>query len=128
MLANEIRIQLLRLTESIPDAKPLIEFQCKNFETVFAELGPQETILISDSRKTFAYLGNSGNSTYMPLEQVDMDAVNRICNSLDVQIISASPEQYDAIGCFVPLNQTITPVIKRVAEAIDKIFALAMRC
>jgi hypothetical protein len=64
----------------------------------------------------------------MPLEQIDMNAVNRICGSSDVQIVSGSTERYDVIGCFVPLNQTIAPIIKKAVEAIDRMFALAMRC
>src|SRR5688572_16795647 len=124
MLANEVQQLLSRLREGIRQGVA-IRISCDNLETVYVRLEDGDGIRVDDDHRTFQYLTESNDSTYVPVERLDLDSVRKVCAKYQVELVDAPPEGYPRIECRVQPEQLIADAVDRVASAIDEVFELA---
>jgi hypothetical protein len=127
MGADEIRELLERFQRGIGQSSVALECQCVNLETVYVSLTEAGEVVVSDHRETFAYLGHETDSTYRPMEELDMAAAAEACRQSGAVLRIDDPELYPRIECLVDLTGSVAEVIERVAEAVDRVFDLAVR-
>ncbi len=116
-----------RLAAGVGQQGIALRCECENLETAYVIVDEGGHVLVTDDHRTFQYLDRGTNSTYVPVQSLDMDAVRQICDDLCVQLKPAPPDGYPSIECVVGLGQPIAEAIERIAEAVDRVFDLAMR-
>ncbi|MBT3194079.1 MAG: hypothetical protein HN341_16165 [Verrucomicrobia bacterium] len=82
---------------------------------------------LPDDHRTFQYLDIGNNSTYVPAESVDVLAVRRACDEVQVSFRNAPPDGYPSIECLVGPSDSVADAVARVAEAVGRVFQLALR-
>jgi hypothetical protein len=127
MFAEEVRTALRRLLKGTGQKSVSIKCDCKNLETVYVQVDTFGRVLVTDDYRTFKYLSESGNSTYVAVESIDMARVRRLCDQLRVELRSAPPDGYPSLVCVLPPSEPLADAVERVADAIEGVFALAMR-
>ncbi len=127
MNAQEVKELINRLAAGVGQRAIALQCDCENLETAYVIVDKGGDVLVTDAHKTFQYLHDRPSSTYVPFESLDMDAARQICDDLRVELKPAPPEGYPSIECVVGLGQPIAEAVERVAEAIDRVFELAMR-
>lgn len=104
-----------------------IECWCENLETVFVLLADSGEVLVSDGGKSFQYLNRGTDSTYRPVETLQMKEVEAICHRNGVTLIIEDPESFPRMECTVAPNASVADAVERVAEAVDNFFEWARR-
>lgn len=124
---NKIVEILKSLNKEICQKEVILRVECDNIETVFIKKHSEESIMISDDRKTLAYLYRSKSATYLPFDKIDMDTIKKICTSNNVELIKSKDiEQFDEIGRIIENNEATSEVVENVACAIDEVFSYAL--
>ena len=126
MLANEAQLLLSRLHTGVKQRVSL-RCSCENLETVYIHLDDQGNLRVDDDHKTFQYLYEANDSTYVPLEALDLDLIRETFGELQVEWVDAPAEGYPGIECRIDPQQPIADAVERVAEAIDRVFFIARR-
>jgi hypothetical protein len=62
-----------------------------------------------------------------PIESLDLAAAAQVCQELRVELRPAPPEGYPSLECVAKPGEPMSDAVERVAKAIDRMFALAMR-
>ena len=127
MLAAELQTLLTRLRVGVAQPKITLRCDCENLETVYVHVDNNHAVWVTDSHRTFQYLGAAGNSTYVSLGELDMNAVRQVCNDLGVAVLASPPDGYPGIGRCVTEREPIALVVAQVAEAVERVFHLAMK-
>ena len=127
MLANEIYELLFRLREGLGQRDVALRCNCENLETVYVLRDENGAVRVSDDHRTFQYLQRGVDSTYDEVEKLDVTAIRRLCEGLNVELKDAPPDGYPSIECLVHPTQPIAEAVDRVARAIDRVFHLARR-
>ncbi len=127
MSAGEVRELLQQLQRGIRQPSVALECRCENLETVYLSLTQAGEVLVSDQGRTFAYLGRRTDSTYRPLEELDMVVAAETCRRSGAGLRCDDPEALPSIECVVDPMGSVAEVVERVAEAVDKVFHLALR-
>jgi hypothetical protein len=127
MNAEKVRDLLRQLENGIGQQGVALRCDCKNLETVFVFADADGTVRVTDDHRTFQYLNDGSDSTYVPVERFDWAAAAQICQELRVELKSAVSNDYPIIECLPKPRELVSEVVERVAAAIDRIFALAMR-
>jgi hypothetical protein len=126
MSAGEVRGLLQQLQRGIGQPVAL-ECRCDNLETLYVSLTLAGEVLVSDQGRTFAYLGRGTDSTYRPTEELDMTAAAEACRRSGAALRCDDPEAFPRIECVVDPAGSVAEVVERVAEAVDRVFHLALR-
>ena len=100
---------------------------CENLETVYIHLDDQGNLRANDDHKTFQYLYEANDSTYGPLEALDLDLIRETFDELQVEWVDAPADGYPGIECRIGPEQPIADAVERVAEAIERVFFIARR-
>jgi hypothetical protein len=127
MDAQELKELMTRLAAGVAQRGIALRCDCENLETAYVVVDDVGHVLVTDNHETFYYLARGTDSTYVPLQNLDMAAARQICDDLRVELKPAPPDGYPSIECVVDLGQPIAEAIERVAEAVDRMFDLAMR-
>ncbi len=127
MNAKEVRELMTRLGSGVGQRGIALRCECENLETVYVLIDGAGDVLVTDHHRTFQYLNDGGDSTYVPVQSLDMAAARQLCDGLRVELKPAPPDGYPSIECVVDSGLPIADAIKRVAEAVDRVFELAMR-
>jgi hypothetical protein len=127
MSAGEVRELLQQLQRGIGQPSVALECRCKNLETVYVSLTLAGEVLVGDQGRTFEYLGRGTDSTYRPTEDLGMAAAAEACRQSGAALRCDDPEAYPRIECVVDPTGSVAEVVERVAEAIDRVFHLALR-
>lgn len=127
MDAQEVKELMSRLAAGVGRQAIALRCECKNLETAYVIVDEGGHVLVTDDHRTFQYLDRGTDSTYVPVQSLDMVAARQICDDLRVELRPAPPDGYPSIECGVDLGQPIAEAIERVAEAVDRVFELAMR-
>lgn len=127
MSAGEVRELLQQLRRGIGQPSVVLECHCDNLETIYVSLTRAGEVLVSDQGRTFAYLSRGTDSTYRPAEELDMVAAAEACRGSGVGLRCDDPEAFPRIECVVDAAGSIAEVVGRVAEAVDRVFYLALR-
>lgn len=125
--AEEIRDLMQRLAGGIGQRGVALRCDCENLETVYVGVDEGGTVRVTDDHRTFQYLGRGTDSAYVPMECIDLAAAARVCQELGVDLRPAPPDGYPSIECVPNPGEPVSDTVDRVAEAIDRIFALSMR-
>ena len=126
MDAQEVKELMSRLAAGVGQRAIALRCECENLETAYVIVDEGGDVLVTDDHRTFQYLDGGTDSTYVPVQSLDMVAARHICDDLRVELKSAPPDGYPSIECAVDLGQPIAEVIERVAGAVDRVFELAM--
>src|SRR5262249_34274304 len=118
---------LQKLQRGIGQPSVALECRCDNLETIYVSLTPAGEVLVSDQGRTFAYLGRGMDSTYRPTEEIDMAAAAEACRRAGAGLRCDDPEAFPCIECVVDPAGSVAEVVERVAEAVDRVFHLALR-
>jgi hypothetical protein len=127
MSAGEVRELLQQFQRGIGQPSVALECRCDNLETVYVSLTQAGEVLVSDHGRTFAYLGRGTDSTYRPTEELDMAAAAAACRRFGAALRYDDPEAYPSIEYVVDPTGSVAEVVERVAEAVDRVFHLALR-
>jgi hypothetical protein len=127
MSAGEIRELLQQLQRGIGQPAVALECRCENLETVYVSLTPPGDVLVSDQGRTFAYLDRGTDSTYRPAEELDMPAAAEACRRSGARLRCDAPDALPRIECVLDSAGSVAEVVGWVAEAIDRVFRLALR-
>lgn len=127
MDAKGIRELMNRLAGGVGQQKIALRCDCENFETVFVLVDENGEVCVTDDHRTFQYLARGTDATYVPLPSLDMTAASQACAEFCVDLKPAPPDGYPSIECVVGREQSIQETVERVAEAVDRVFNLAMR-
>ena len=127
MSAGEARELLQQLQRGIGQPSVALECRCDNLETVYVLLTQSSEVLVTDQGETFAYLGRGTDSTYRPTEELDMVAAAEACRRSGTELRCDDPEAFPRIECMVDPIGSVAEVVERVAEAVDRVFHLALR-
>jgi hypothetical protein len=127
MSAEEIRRLLQQLQRGIRQPSVALECRCNNLETVYVSLTQADNVLVSDQGETFAYLERGTDSTYRPVEELDLTAAVEACRRSGATLRCDGPEAYPRIECVVGPAGPVAEAVERVAEAVDRVFHLALR-
>jgi hypothetical protein len=63
---------------------------CENLEAAYVAVDEGGTVRVTDDRRTFQYLDERTDSTYVPLESLDLAAAAQVCGELRVELRSAA--------------------------------------
>ncbi len=127
MSAGEVRELLQQLQRGIGQPSVALECRCDNLETVYVSLTQAGEVLVSDQGQTFAYLGRGTDSTYRLTEELDLTAAAEACRQFGAALRWDDPEAYPRIEYVVDPAGSVAKVVQRVAEAVDRVFHLALR-
>jgi hypothetical protein len=127
MNAGEVRELLRQLKRGVGQPSVALECRCDNLETVYVSLTQAGDVLVTDQGETFTYLGRGADSTFRPTEELDMVAVAEACRRSGVGLRCDDTEAFPRIECVVDLTGSIGEVVERVAEAVGRVFHLALR-
>jgi hypothetical protein len=127
MEAQEVKELMSRLGAGVGQRAIALRCECENLETAYVIVDEGGDVLVTDDHRTFQYLDRGTDSTYVPVQSLDMVAARQICDDLRVELKPAPPHGYPSIECVVDLGQPIAEALERVAEAVDRVFELAMR-
>lgn len=127
MTAGEVRELLKRLQCGIRQPSVALECRCDNLETVYVALTQDGDVLVSDQGRTFQYLGLGRDSTYRPMEELDMFAAADACRRSEATLNCDDQEASPSIECLVDPIGSVAEAVERVAEAVDRVFELALR-
>lgn len=127
MKEEEAKNILLRLKEEIKEGEVTLKCECSNLETVFISLDSRDQLWVTDNSLTFQYLSEHKGSTYVQVENIDMETAEKICQDLKISLIPPEEDGYHMIGCSVLPKEDVFAVVERVADGIDHIFKLALR-
>jgi hypothetical protein len=127
MDVQETKELMSRLAAGVGQRAIALRCECENLETAYVIVDEVGDVLVTDDHRTFQYLDRGTDSTYVPVQSLDMVAARQICDDLRVELKPAPPDGYPSIECVVDLGQPIAEAIERVAEAVDRVFELAMR-
>lgn len=127
MDAREIKSLLDRLQVGTGQKAVALRCDCENLETVCITINDADRVCVTDDHRTFQYLARGNDSTYMPLESLDLTSVQRICDSLAIDFKPAPEDGFPSLECCPDPDESIKGAIERVAEAVDQVFKLAMR-
>jgi hypothetical protein len=126
MDAEQVRDLMRQLGDGVGRRGVALRCDCENLETVYVAVDKDGTVRVSDDHSTFQYLDNGADSTYVPVESLDLAAVAQVCRGLGVELRSAPPDGYPSIECVPKPGEPVSEAVERMAEAIDRVFALAM--
>jgi hypothetical protein len=126
MLADELEQVLIRLRDGVRQPVSL-ECSCENFETVYVHLDETGGIRVDDRRRTFQYLHRSGDDTYVPFEELDLEAMRAAVHDFGVNLLDAPADDYASIECRLGAAQRVSDAVDRVSKAIDAVFHIALR-
>jgi hypothetical protein len=127
MDAKEIKLLLDRLRDGIGQKAVALRCDCENLETVYITINDADDVCVTDDHRTFQYLDRGSDSTYIPLESLDLSSVQSICDSLSIVFKPAPEDGFPSLECCPDPNDSIAGAVERVAEAVDQVFSLAMR-
>jgi len=127
MKAKEISKLLNKLRDALRQPDVTVRCQCDNLETVYIFADQGGGVRVTDDHRTFQYLDTCGNSCYVPVESLDMTVVQRLCEELRVELKPPPPDGYPSIECIVSNGHPVADSVERVAQAVDRVFELAMR-
>lgn len=127
MSAEEVGELLKELQRGIRQPSVALECRCDNLETVYVSLTKAGEVLVTDQGSTFEYLGRGTDSTYRGMEVLDMVAAGDICRRSGVALKCDDSEAHPSIECVVDPIGSVAEAVARVAEAVDKMFHLALR-
>ena len=126
MLADEVQQLLSRLRDGVEQDLSL-RCYCANLETVYIHLDERDGIRVDDDHRTFQYLDKGDDPTYIPVETLDMNSVRKLLGELQVELVDAPPDGHPSIEYRMSPGQPIADAVDRVAQAIDRVFYLAIR-
>jgi hypothetical protein len=126
MFAPEVQQLLSRLGGGVKQRVSLM-CSCENLETVYVHLDDRGSIRVDDNHRTFQYLYREKDSTYVPVETLDLVSIRKLFDELQVDLVDAPPEGYPSIECQLRPEQSIADAVDRVAQAIDGVFHIALR-
>jgi len=104
-----------------------LEVRCENLETVYIHPDDGNGIRVDDGHQTFEYLYREHNATYVPVETLDLAAIRKLFDELQVELVEAPPGGHPGIACRLRPGQSIADAVDRVARAIDGVFYIALR-
>src|SRR5262245_11937647 len=122
----EVEQLLSRLRDGISPGVA-IRISCDNLETVYIRLEDGGGVRVDDDHRTFQYLTESSDSTYLPVERIDLASVRKVCAELRVELVDAPPDGFPRIECRVQPEQPIATAVDHVVDAIDRVFELARK-
>lgn len=105
----------------------VLELRCENLETVYIYPDDGNGIRVDDGHQTFEYLHRERNSTYVPVETLDLASIRKLLDELQVELVDAPPGGYPGIACRLRPGQSTADAVDRVARAIDGVFYIALR-
>lgn len=126
MFTNEVEQLLSRLQAGV-EQRVSLRCSCKNLETVYIRLDDYGSIRVDDDHRTFQYLYEQDDSTYVQAETLDLAPIRKLLTELQVELVDAAPHGYPSIECKVRPEQPIADAVERVAQAIDRVFCMALR-
>lgn len=126
MFANEVQQLLSRLSDGV-EQRVSLRCDCENLETVYIHLDDHGGVRVDDDHRTFQYLTEENDSTYVPVETLDMASIRKQLAKLQVELVDAPPDGYPSIECRILPEQPIADAVDRVAQAIDRVFYRALR-
>ena len=127
MDAKEIKLLLDRLHDGIGQKAVALRCDCENLETVYITINETDDVCVTDYHRTFQYLDRGSDSTYIPLESLNLPSVQSICHSLSIDFKPAPEDGFPSLEYCPDSNESIAGAVERVAEAVDQVFKLAMR-
>jgi hypothetical protein len=127
MDAKEIKLLLERLRDGIGQKAVALRCDCDNLETVYITINDADEVCVTDDHRTFQYLDRGSDSTYIPLDSLNLSSVQSICDSLSIEFKPAPEDGFPSLECCPDSNESIGEAVERVAEAVDQVFSLAMR-
>jgi hypothetical protein len=126
MFTDEVQQLLSRLRGGVKQRVSLM-CSCENLETVYIHLDEHGGIRVDDDHRTFQYLYNEEDSTYVPVESLDLSSIRELFDELQVELVDAPTDGYPSIECRLRPGQSISDAVDRVAQAIDRVFYIALR-
>jgi len=118
---------LLLLQRGVGQPAVVLECRCDNLETVYVSPCPSGGVVVSDEGESFGYLARGTDSTYQRLDELDLAAVDVVCQEAGATLRRDDPEEYPLIECAVAPGEAVAGAVARVAEAVDQLFKMAMR-
>jgi len=91
MNAEEVRDLMRQLAGGAGQPRVALRRDCENLETVYVAVDEGGTVRLTDDRRTFQYLDERTDSTYVPLESLNLAAAAQVCRELRVELRSAPP-------------------------------------
>jgi hypothetical protein len=91
MNAEEVRDLMRQLVGGVGQPRVALRCDCENMETAYVAVDKRGTVRVTDDRRTFPYLDERTDSTYVPLESLDLAAAAQVCRELRVELRSARP-------------------------------------
>jgi hypothetical protein len=89
MDAEEVRDLMRQLAGGVGQPRVALRCDCENLETVYVAADEGGTVRVTDDHRTFQYLDKGTDSTYVPLESLDLA---QVCRELRVELRSAPPD------------------------------------
>ncbi len=127
MDAERVRDLMRQLALGVGQGEIALRCDCENLETVYVIVEEGGSVRVTDAHATFQYLDRGTDSTYVPVERLDLEAVRHACQELRVELKPAPPDGYPSIECALNPKEPLSETVERVAAAVDRIFSLAMR-
>ncbi|RYD49978.1 MAG: hypothetical protein EOP83_24545 [Verrucomicrobiaceae bacterium] len=127
MNAGELRNLIQQMAVGIGQRGVALRCDCENLETVHVVVDEESVVRVTDLHETLQYLGEGTDSAYVPIEDIDLGVVARICQELGVELIPAALDGFPSMESVPKPEESVTDAVERVAEAIDRTFAYAMR-
>jgi hypothetical protein len=135
MFAKETADLLIRLQQGLGQGmgrglgqgEVALKCECQNLETIYINLDENGELWVGDKSETFRYLTEQNDSTYRPINQIDMTAIRDLCQTLQVDLNDRDPDRYPSIEFKVPPTDLIADAVEHIANAIDAIFSFVMR-
>jgi hypothetical protein len=126
MFAKEVEQLLSRLQTGV-EQRVSLRCSCENLETVYIHLDDNGGVRVDDDHRTFQYLDQGNDSTYIPVEKLDLTTIRKLFKELQVELVDAPPDGYPSIECRIRPEQSIADAVDRVAQAVDRVFYIASR-
>jgi hypothetical protein len=91
MNAEKVRDLMRQLAGGVGQPRVALRCDCENLETAYVAVDGRGTVRVTDDCRTFQYLDERTDSTYVPFQSLDLAAAAQVCRELRVELRSASP-------------------------------------
>ena len=92
MNAEEVRDLMRQLAGGVRQPRVALRCDCENLEPAYVAVDEGGTVRVTDDRRTLQYLDERTDSTYVPLESLDLAAAAHVCRQVRVELSSAPPD------------------------------------
>ena len=91
MNAEEVRNLMRQLAGGVGQPSVASRCDCENLDTAYVAVDEGGKVRVTDDRRTFQYSDERTDSTYVPLQSLDLAAAPQVCRELRVELRSAPP-------------------------------------